>query len=258
LLKSSLAKYEDIKTRLSVEKERKGVEIAQIEALDKQSQAEYRQVQRYTAMIDAISRKADISEKQLKQVESQGRVFELNIEKAKATHDIYLAGLEGDTKLFEGRLTPLKVIEEQLKADNQNIQSQQLILDAVAKRNSALISSFDVEKDAYKLEAEIALQKFNALMRIKELGEDVYKNEIQNAITQFSAEFDTAWKQADLKTKVYQLSVDTAFKESDLFMRFKQILVDSMKLPIDVYGQSLSSAYSAMSATLAKTVEAAA
>jgi hypothetical protein len=178
-LKAALSGLEGYKVSLEALKLRADVEFKQIEGAKIQVDVQQLQVQRYSAIIDAITKRASVEELRIKEYAVRAQVFETSVRARVAAFEAYKAAIEGDKAKLEGELSKLSIYEAQLKAVTLQVDVQKTILDADVKTNVAKITQYSAQIDAYKTTAEIALQKFTAEAEIKKLGLDVYKTNVE-------------------------------------------------------------------------------
>jgi len=178
-LKAALSGLEGYKLELEALKLRTDVEVKQIEGAKVQIELQQLEVQRYSAITEAISRRAAVEELKIKEYSVRAQVFETNVRARVAAFEAYRAAIDGDKAKLEGELSKLSIYEAQLKAITLQVDVQKTILDADVKTNVAKITQYSAQIDAYKTTAEIALQKFTSEAEIKRLGLDVYKTNVE-------------------------------------------------------------------------------
>jgi hypothetical protein len=177
-LKAALAGLEGFKTELEALKLQKDVEFKQIEGAKLQVEVQQILVNRYSAMVDAIAKRAVVDELKIKEYGIRADVFKTNIQARLAAFEAYKASLDGDKAKLSGELAKLDLYEGQLKAASLGVEVQSKILDADVKTNAARLGQYEAQLDSYKIGSEIALQKFTSQAEIKKLGLEIYKTNI--------------------------------------------------------------------------------
>ena len=178
-LKAALSGLEGYKLQLQALELQKNVEFKQIEGAKLQVETQQILVNRYSAMIDAIAKRAVVDELKIKEYGIRADVFKTNVQARLAAFDAYKAAIDGDRAKLQGELSKLQLYEEQLKAATVGVEVQSKILDADVKTNAARLGQFSGELDAYRIASQVALQKFTAGAEIKKLGLDIYKTNVE-------------------------------------------------------------------------------
>ena len=178
-LKAALSGLEGYKLELQALQLQKDVEFKQIEGAKLQVETQEILVRRYSAMIDAITKRAAVDELKIKEYDIRAGVFKTNVQARLAAFDAYKAAIDGDRAKLQGELAKLQLYEEKLKAATVGIEVQSKILDADVKTNAARLGQFSGELDAYRIASQVALQKFTAGAEIKKLGLDIYKTNVE-------------------------------------------------------------------------------
>jgi len=178
-LKAALSGLEGYKLELEALELRTDVEIKQIEGAKVQVELQQLEVSRYSAIVDAIAKRAAVDELKIKEYSVRAQVFETNVRARLAAFEAYKAAIDGDKAKLDGELSKLRIYESQLKAAEITVDVQKTILDGDVKTNVARIAQYGAQLDTYKTVAEIALQKFASEAELKRLGLDVYKTNVE-------------------------------------------------------------------------------
>lgn len=178
-LKAALSALEGYKLELESAKMVKDVEFKQVEVIKAQIETQTVKVNRYSAMIDAIAKRAVVDELKIKEYAVRAQVFETQIRARVAAFEAYKAAIDGDKAKLQGELAKLDIFNSQLKSADLNIEVQTEILKADIETNRARMAQYETQLDAYKIGSQIALQKFTAGAEIKKLGLDVYKTNVE-------------------------------------------------------------------------------
>jgi len=181
-LKSALSALEGYRLQLEAEKAKKDVELAVVTILEAEVRTQELLVSRYSAMIDAISRKATVEELKLKGYEIRSEVFRTQIQAQVAGFDIYKASLSGDQSKMEGELSKLKIYESQLGAITKEMEANIKSTESTIATNDAKIKVFQANGDVYKLDSQAAIQKFSALAEVKKMAQSLYSTELQGSV----------------------------------------------------------------------------
>lgn len=200
-LKVALSGLEGYKLELQALESRSDVEAKQIEAAKAQIGAQQTLVTRYSAMIDAIAKRAVADELLIKDYSIRADVFKTNINARLAAFDAYKAAIDGDKAKLSGELAKLDIYNGQLKSIELNLEAQGKVLDADVKTNTAKLGQFNTQLDSYKIASQVALQKFTAQAEIKKLGLDVYNRNVEANLAVYEGELkkDIAWVQARIE-----------------------------------------------------------
>lgn len=178
-LKAALAGLEGFKLELEAAKMVKDVEFKQVEVIKAQIETQTVKVNRYSAMIDAIAKRAVVDELKIKEYAVRAQVFETQIRARVAAFEAYKAAIDGDKAKLQGELAKLDIFNSQLKSADLNVEVQTEILKADIETNRARMMQYETQLDAFKIGSQIALQKFTAEAEIKKLGLDVYKTNVE-------------------------------------------------------------------------------
>lgn len=192
-LKAALSALEGYKLELEAAKMVKDVEFQQVEVIKAQIETQSIQVQRYSAMVDAIAKRAVVDELKIKEYTVRAQVFETQIRARVAAFEAYKAAIDGDKAKLQGELAKLDIFNAQLKSAEIKVDVQSKIVEADIETNRARMAQYSTQLSAVEIGSRIALQKFSAGAEIKKLGLDVYKTNVEANIEAYRGQL-----QADL------------------------------------------------------------
>lgn len=215
-LKAALSALDGYRLELEAAKLQKDVEMAQVQFLEASIRMEELKVQRYSAMIDAITKKGEVEKLKLVGYQTRANIFEVNTNAKVAAFGVYKAAIEGDTAKLEGEKTKLSIFNAQLESDKINLESQMKAIDAVVAANESKVKIFEAGADVYKVDLETALSKFQAQAEIKKLYQTVYTAQLGNAIEVFKSGLEIPKILMNAMVQEYTLRVETALKEAQL------------------------------------------
>ncbi|MDD4995816.1 MAG: hypothetical protein PHW53_05140 [Patescibacteria group bacterium] len=209
-LKAALSALDGYKLQLEAEKAKKDVEIAQLSVIEAQIKTQELEISRYSAVIEAIGRKANVEELKLKGYTTRADVFKTQIQSQVAGFDVYKAALAGDQSKLDGELSKLKIYESQLKAIELELEANIKSTESTIATNDAKIKVFENHADVYKLDLESALKRFAALVEVKKLGQAIYGTEVDAAVRVFEGHLQVPKILADAVLREYEGRVRAA------------------------------------------------
>ena len=189
-LKAALSGLEGFKLTLQALELQSNVEFKKVEAAKLQVESQQLLVARYSAMIDAIAKRATVDELALKNYQIQAEIFKVLTDGRVASFKAYEAAIDGDRGKLDGQLALVNIYDAQLKAMQTNIEAQTAIVEADVKSNQGKLSQYSTQAEVYKTASEIALNKFTANAEIKKLGLDVYKTNIEANVEVFKSQME--------------------------------------------------------------------
>ena len=257
-LKASLSALEGYKLQLEAEKAKKDVEIAQIQFVEGAIKVQELQIQNYTALIEAVSRKVPLEELKLKGYETRAQIFKTTTDAKVAGFEVYKAALSGDKLKMDAEMTKLTVFEDLIKIDQLNLDTQVKAIEATKDHNDALVEIFKAGGEVYKLDADAALQKFTAYADVKKLAMTVYSTELNNAIDSYKANLEVPVIMLNAAIKQYELSVQTAIEEAKLDINRMTLAEDASKAAVQAYEHMASSALGSLNTMASSAISAAA
>ncbi len=257
-LKAAMSGLEGYKLQLEAEKMKKDVEIAQIQFVEAQVKTQETQVELYTALINAVVAKSKIEELQLKGYEIRAEIFKNNTNAKLASFEVYKAALQGDKYKMEGELSKLQVYEALVKTDMLNLEAQVKGVEATQTSNKVKAEIFELGASVYKLDAEVALQKFTAQAEVKKLSESIYGQELHNAIDVFKTGLIIPEIFMNAKIKEYELNVQTKLQEAKLKIEQLQISESAAAAEFSGLTNMASSALGSLNSVASSSISAAA
>lgn len=224
-LKAALSGLEGYKLELQALELQANVEMKQIEGAKIQLEAQQLLVTRYSAMIDAIAKRAVGDELKIKEYGIKADVYKMDIQARLATFDVYKAALDGDKAKLQGELAKLEVFNSQIKAANLKLEAQSKVLDADVKTNAALVTQWTGQLDAYKIASQVALQKFTAQAELKKMGLEIYKTNLQANLAVYEGEIkeDLAWVTTQIEQ--YKANVENRISTMKLKQSYVELAV---------------------------------
>lgn len=201
-LKAALSGLEAYKQELQALELQKNVELKVLDAAKVKVAVQQMLVTRYSAMVDAIAKRAIVDELKIKEYGIRADVFKTNIQARLAAFEAYKAAIDGDKAKLQGELAKLEVYNSQIKTQELKLEAESKVLSADVQVNAARLSQFTGQLDAYKVGAQVALQKFTAGAEIKKMGLDIYKTNLQANIAAYEGELklDLAWVETQIAT----------------------------------------------------------
>jgi hypothetical protein len=255
-LKAALSVLDGYRLELEAEKARSDIELAKIQFVEAQIKAQELEVQRYSAMIEAVTRKSSIEELKLKGYEIRADIFKNNTQAKIAEFDVYKASLDGDKSKLEGELSKIRIFENELNADNLRLEAQTKAIQAIESSNDAKIKVFQANGEVYKLDADAALQKFTAYAEVKKLAQSIYGQELTNAIESFKANLEIPKILMEALIKEYTLRVQTALQEASLDLEKLKIAERASEQAVGAYQAMSSSALGSLNTMASSAISA--
>lgn len=203
-LKIALADLDIFKVELDVLVAQKNVELKLLDAAKIKLEAQRLKVDNYSAIIDAIAKRAVADELLIKQFEIKAKVFDIQIKAVLAAFDAYKAAMDGDKAKLEGELAKVDVYKSQLQGVNLKLEAEKSVLQGQVATNKAKLDQFTAQLSAVETGAKIALERFSAEAEIKKLGLSVYNSNVQANIEVFKGELQ--------KDIAYQHAIVEAFR----------------------------------------------
>lgn len=253
-LKAALSGLEGYKLELEALKLQKDVEFKVVEGAKLQLEAQQLLVARYSALIDAIAKRAVVDELKIKEYGIRADVFKTNVQARLAAFEAYKAAIDGDKAKLQGELAKLEIFNSQIKSADLQLELQSKRLGAEVQTNAAKMSQYTGQLDAYKIGAQVALQKFTAGAEIKKMGLDIYKTNLQANLAVYEGELklDLAWVQ----TQIDQFKANTERWSNAMQLEQKYTDLEIQKAIAISSGYSNIASASAQSATGMATVAA--
>ena len=190
--------------------------MAKITQITAQMQAEGNNIQKYTALVEAVTRKAGLEELKLKEYGIRSEIFSNKIKAQLAGFDMYKASLSGDQSKLEGELSKIKVFESLVGVDQLNLETQLKQIQSQQMVNDSKVAVFKAGADVYKFGTDVALQKFTAQAEVKKLAQNLYGQELMNAIEEFKVGLELPKLMIDAILKQYQLRVEAVIKQASV------------------------------------------
>ena len=190
-LKVALSALESYKLELEAARLQKDVELAQVQVIGERVKAQELLVSQYSAIIDAISRKANIEELKLKTYSTQAMIFDTQIKAQIANFDVYKAALQGDEAKLNGQLGLIKIYDSQLQAVNTQLEANIKTTEVAIETNNAKVKVFEAQSEVFKLNLETALKTFSVGAEVKKLAQEIYKTQIDASVQTFGASLET-------------------------------------------------------------------
>jgi hypothetical protein len=187
-LKSALSELEGFKLELQTAELEKNVELKVVDVIKTKIETESLKVARYSALIDAIAKRAITDELKLKELDSKSRVFDTQVKAILSSYEAYKAGIDGDKAKLTGELAKLDIFNAELKSQELNVGVQSKVIESQVETNRAKISQYSALLDAYKTSSQVALQKFTAGAEIKKLGMEIYKTNVDANLAVYDGE----------------------------------------------------------------------
>lgn len=253
-LKAALSGLEGYKLELSALELQKNVEFKQIEGAKAKIEAQETLVKRYSAMVDAIAKRAAVDELKIKEYGIRADVFKTNVQARLAAFEAYKAAIDGDKAKLQGELAKLELYESQLKAANLGVEVQSKILDADVKTNAARLGQFTGELDAYKTASQVALSKFTSQAEIKKLGLDVYKTNVQANIAVYEGELKKDLANINAQIDFYKARIAEWEAYGRLVISSNELTLKKTTAIADGYSGMASAALQSMNSTVAQTL----
>lgn len=187
-LDAALADLEIYSKELEAVKLRSEVDKTYLEAAKLKVDVQKIEVDKYSAIIEAIAKRAVGDELLIKQFDTEAKVFDIQVKAVMAGYDVYKAQIDGDKAKLDGELAKLDIFKTQLQATNLKLDAQKTQLEANIEINKAKLDQYSTELVSYEAAAKIALQRFTAEAEMKKMGLDVYRIESEVELERFRAQ----------------------------------------------------------------------
>ena len=240
-LKAALSALEGYKLSLEAERLKTEIEVAKIGAIESQIKAEGLNIQRYSAIIDSVTKKGYLEELKLKGYSIRADIFKAETTAKVAGFEMYNAALRGDQSKLEGELSKIRVFEQQINIDKLRLEAQVQQIGAVKASNEVKTEIFSTGAEVYKLGIDTAVQKFTAEADVKKLAQAIYGQELVNAIEKYKVGLELPKLMMEAVLKQYELQIQAAIETA-------RIEVEKLKISENASVQSVG-AYQAMASS---------
>ena len=257
-LSAALSSLDGFKIELDVEKNKKEVELDQLRFIEARISAQTQEVNRYSALIDAVSKKSAMEDLKLKGYSIRADIFKNRTQAQMASFDAYKAAIEGDRAKMDGELSKIDMYKSLISTDQMSLDSQTKASNAIAAHNDAKIKAFESAGEVYKLDASAALQKFTAYAEVKKLSQIIYGQERNDAIEAYRADLEVPKIMMDAIIKQYELSVNTAIEEAVLKIKKLEISENAMRSAADNFGNIAQGSIGSLNTMVSSAISASA
>lgn len=255
-LKAALSALEGYKLSLEAERLKTEVDVARINAIEAQIRAETLTVQRYSALVEAITKKGALEELKLKGYSIRADIFKNKTNAQVAGFEMYNAALRGDQSKLEGELSKVKIFENQINMDKLRLDAQIQQITATTASNKAKTEVFDSGAEVYKLGIQTALQKFTAEADVKKLAQSIYGQELSNAIEKYKVGLEMPKIMMEAILKQYQLQVEAAIETAKIEIQKLSISERASEQAVGAYQAMASSALGSLNTMASSAISA--
>lgn len=173
---SGLKAYE---VELEALKLRSDIDQQQLDRAKLQVEIQKEQVNTYSAIIDAIAKRAVGDDIKIKQFELQAKAFDIETKAVLAGYDVFKASIDGDRGKLEGELSKTTVYKNQLEGVRLQLEAEKAVQTGIIQHNEAQLTKYTAGLSAYETAAKIALQRFTSDAELKKLGLETYQTNAQ-------------------------------------------------------------------------------
>lgn len=255
-LKAALAALEGYKLSLEAERMKTDIEVAKIKAIEARIGAEELIIRRYSAIIDAISRKATLEELKLKGYSIRADIFKNQTAARIAGFEMYNSSIKGDLGKLEGELSKVKVFEQQIDIDKLRLEAQVQQVNAIKASNAAKTEIFDSQSKVYKLGIDTAVQKFSAEAEVKKLAQTIYGQELMNAIEKYKVGLELPKLMIEAVLKQYELQIQAAIESARIEVQKLSISERASESSVAAYQSMASSALGSLNTMASSAISA--
>jgi len=256
--KAALAAYDGYRLALDAEKVRTELDLAKIQQLEAQIRAEGLNITKYSAIVDAVTKKGSLEELKNKEYSIRADIFSNKIKAQLASYDVYRAAMDGDKSKLDGELSKIKVFETLINMDTVQLDAQVKQVNAIVASNDAQTQIFKSGADVYRLGLDSAIQKFSAQAEVKKLAQSLYGQELTNAIEQFKAGLEIPKLMMDAIIKQYQARMQGAVEQARIEVEQLRIAEQASISGVNAYQAMASSALGSLNTVASSAISAAA
>ena len=257
-LKAALSAYDGYRLALDAEKVRTEIDTAKVQQLEAQIQAEGLNINKYSALIDSVSRKGTLEELKIKEYGIRADIFSNKIKAQLAGFDVYKAAMSGDKDKLAGELSKVDVFNSLIHSDEIRIDSQVKQIGAVQAANDARVQIFKSGADIYRLGMDTALNKFTTQAEVKKLAQSLYGQELVNAIEEFKVGIEIPKLMIDSILRQYVARVEAAVESARVEVYKLQISESASASAVGAYGNLASAALGSLNTVASSAISASA
>ena len=255
-LKAALSAFDGYKIEIEAEKARTDLDMAKISQITAQMQAEGNSIQKYSALIDSVTRKAGLEELKIKEYGIRSDIFSNKIKAQLAGFDMYRAALSGDQSKLDGEMSKLKVFESLVHVDQLNLETQIKQITAQQSVNDSKVAVFKAGADVYKFGTDVALQKFTAQAEVKKLAQSIYGQELMNAIEEYKVGIELQKLMTDAILKEYETNARLAIQNSSASVSMAQVGASAKSAGASAAASVAAAAIGSLNAVMSTSVSA--
>lgn len=203
-LKAALSTLDGYRLKLDTEKAKKEVEMMQVQVIEAEYNAQKQEVDLYTALIDAIGRKATLETLKTQNYEIQGKAYAIQVSAIEAGFNVYQAALSGDKSKMEGEMSKLTIFEDQLKAISLELEANIKATESTIEVNKAKTQIYEANAGVYKVDLETCLERFSAQSEVKKLFQEIYKTQLGASIDIYKQDLAKVQLQVESALRAYE------------------------------------------------------
>jgi len=255
-LKAALSVYDGYRLALDAEKVRTELDLAKIKQIEAQIDAEGLNISKYSAIVDAVTKKGSLEELKNKEYAIRADIFSNKIKAQLASYDVYKAAMTGDQAKLDGELSKVKVFDSLVGMDNLRLDAQVKQIAAIVASNDAKTQIFKSGADVYRLGLDSAIQKFTAQAEVKKLAQSLYGQELTNAIEQFKVGLEIPKLMMDAIIKQYQARMQGAVEQARVELEQLRIAESASASGVNAYQAMASSALGSLNTVASSAISA--
>jgi hypothetical protein len=249
-LKAALSVLDGFRLKLEAEKTQKDVEMMQLQVVEAQYKAQQQEVDLYSALIEAISRKGTLESLKIQNYEIQAKAYGLQLNAIESSFNVYQAALSGDKAKMEGEMAKLTIYEDQLKAIGLELEANVKATESTIEVNKAKTQIYEANAGVYKVDLETSLERFSAQAEVKKLFQEIYKTQLSGSIDIYKQDLTKVNSQIESVMRLFEGNVRNLATTGQLNQSNMQLYMESAKALGDGYKSIASAAAGALNSNV--------
>lgn len=255
-LKAALSEYEAARIELEIEKGRTDVDLAKIRQIEAQINSQGLNIQKYTAIVDAVAKKGALEELKTKEYGIRSEIFGNKIKAHLAGFDAYRAAMAGDRDKLDGELSKIKVFESLVNMDITKVDAQAKQIAAQQSVNAGNVDLFRAGADIYKVGVGAALDKFTAQAEVRKLAGALYGQELTNAIEKYRVGLELPKLMINAILQQYELRMRAAIESAKIEIDKLQISEHASATATQAWQAMAAAALGSLNTVASQSIEA--
>lgn len=257
-LKASLSVLEKFKIEQEALRLRNDIELDQLKVVEEQIRIQELDIKQYQTLVDVVTKKAELERMNIDYFGKKADIVKSNAEIIALGVNAYKAALDGDAVKMAGEKERLEITENLVKLEESNLQLQLNAMKAKDFHNDMLIKQYDYDYNMFVRDFDFQERQFNLRNSIKDIIRKDYDQDFKFHLDRYNLSMDQPKIHLDVAKANFEAKMNVLLENAKFQLAKITAYEHASEIEINAFQNIASSAVASLNTLVSQAIQSAA